>query len=175
MLNPAILGDRLIQIYDPTNSLLSFLEELGQHVRGEAEAEYLPAEHNILFVVPRELEESLYITTRELFPAASAVPLDRGVEAAISFLIMASRMPENPTKTEERFLFSVVNLIKATWLLQCVKASRDYDIVAQFYLQNPVEEQLRCWGMTVKGILERLEAVSYLFIDCSTKALRSAC
>ncbi|OCK76765.1 hypothetical protein K432DRAFT_396166 [Lepidopterella palustris CBS 459.81] len=154
-----ILGDRFIQICDPTNAILGTLEQLGRQIRGEEERDYLPHELLGPVVIPRELEDGFYILAQEIFPDLSAIPLDRGIDAAVYYFNRVTKTPDQPIQSEIKYLITIIDIMQATWLLRAVKAGRYYHNATRYCSPNPVEQQLDRWGMTIERFFNKFEEV----------------
>jgi hypothetical protein len=153
------LGDRFIQICDPTNAILSALEQLGPQIRGEEERDGLPNEPPGPVAIPQELEDGFYTLAQELFPNLSAIPLDRGVDAAVFYFNRVTKTPDQLVQSEIKYLITIINIMKAAWLLRTVKAGQDYQNATRYCSPNPVEQQMDQWGMTIERFFNKFEEV----------------
>jgi hypothetical protein len=156
------LEDRVIQIYDPSNTILSALEQLGREVRGEDDAGYqtTPYEQKTSVSIPEELVDGLNAISQSLFSDSQTIPLDHGVSAAVSFFTRATKIPTQPGNSNVKYLDAILNLMKTLWLLGDVKAGCVYQIAAHHYLPNPLEQQLIQWGMTLERFFLKLDEVN---------------
>jgi len=164
--NSEILGDRLIQIYDPTNAILSALGQLGRQIRGEEEHNY---EYSYLsnvppgpVVIPQELENGFSTHSHEIFPKLSAIPLHQGVDATVFYFIRAVKIPDQLVQREVKYIITILNIMMAAWLLRKVKAGQDYQSATQYCSPNPVVQQMGRWGMTIERFFNKLEEVIVL-------------
>jgi hypothetical protein len=154
-----ILGDRFIQICDPTNAILSELEQLGRQLRGEEELFDPPNEPPGPVSIPKELEEGFSTLAQEIFPNLSAIPLDRGVDAAVYYFNQVTKTPNQLVQSEIKYLITVINIMEAAWLLQTVKAGQYYQNATRYCSSNPFEQQLDRWGMTIERFFNKFEEV----------------
>jgi len=154
-----ILGDRFIQIYDPTNAILSALEQFRRRIRGKGDRDDLPHEPSGLVPVPLELEDRFSILAQELFPDLSAIPLDRGVDAAVFYFSTVTKTLGELVKSETKYLITIITIMKAAWLLRTVKAGQDYKNATRYCSPNPVEQQMDRWGMTIERFFNKFEEV----------------
>lgn len=156
------MGDRLIQIHDPSNAILSALEQLGREVRGgdDAADQYAPYGQMAAISIPEELVDGLNVISQSLFSDSQTIPLDHGVSAAVSFFTSVTKVPMQPGKSAVMYLDAILSLMKTLWLLDAVKASCVYQITAQYYLPSPLEQQLTQWGMTLDRFFLKLEEVN---------------
>ncbi len=152
----------MIQIHDPSNTILSALEQLGREIRGGDDADYqsTPDEQTASVSIPEELVGGLKVISQSLFSDSQTIPLDHGVSAAVSFFTRVTKVPTQPGKSDVRYLDAVLNLMKTLWLLGDVKAGCVYQIAAQYYLPNPLEQQLIQWGMTLERFFLKFEEVN---------------
>jgi len=153
------LGDRFIQIYDPTNRILSALGQLGRQIRGEEEYDDLPIESPAPVAIPQELEDGFSTLARELFPNLSAIPLDRGVDVVAFYFNRTTKTPDQLVQREIKYLINILNIMMATWLLRLVKAGQDYQNATWYCSPDPVWQQMDQWGMTVERFFDKFEEV----------------
>jgi hypothetical protein len=156
-----ILGDRLIQIYDPTNAILSALGQLGRQIRGEEEYGYPSNVPPGPVAIPQELEKGFSTFSQEIFPKSSAIPLHQGVDAAVFYFIRAVKTPDQLVQSEIKYLITILNIMMAAWLLRTVKAGQDYQNATQYCSPNPVVQHMGRWGMTIERFFNKLEEVMF--------------
>lgn len=156
------MEDRLVQIHDPSNAILSALEQLGREVRGgdDAAYQYAPYGQTASVSIPEELVDNLNVISQSLLSDSPTIPLDRGVSAAVSFFTRVTKVPMQPRNSGVMYLDAILSLMKTLWLLGDVKARCVYQITAQYYLPSPLEQQLTQWGMTLDRFFLKFEEVN---------------
>jgi hypothetical protein len=140
------------------NAILSTLEQLGRQIRGEEEYADLPKELEPVSI-PRELEDAFSTTAQELFRNLSAIPLDRGIDAAVLCFTRITKLSDQLDQSEFKYLATIINTLEAAWLLRTIKAGQHFQNALQYYSPNPVEQQLGRWGMTIERFCNRFEEV----------------
>ncbi len=108
-----ILGERAIQISDPTNAVFGAAEVLSRMVCGEGELDDLLAEPAGFVVIPDELGERFAMLWREQFPDLATIPMDRGLEAAMWHFNKIRKPPEQLMQDEIRHLIAILNIMNA--------------------------------------------------------------
>lgn len=154
-----ILGDRFIQIYDPTDRILSALGQLGRQTRGE-EYDHLPPDPPAPVVIPQELEDGFFTLAREIFPNLAAIPLDQGVDVVAFYFNRTTKTPDQLVQREIKYLINILNIMMAIWLLRLVRAGQDYQNVTRYCSPDPVGQQMDLWGMTVERFFDKFEEVT---------------
>ena len=135
------------------------LEQLGRQIRGEEERDDLPNESPGPVVIPQELEDGLTALAQELFPDLSAIPLDRGVDAAVFYFHRITKTPDQLVQSEIKYLIAIINVMKAAWLLRTVRAGQGYQNATRYCSPTPVEQQMDRWGMTIERFFNKFEEV----------------
>ena len=109
--------------------------------------------------MPLELEDRFSILAQELFPDLSAIPLDRGVDAAVFYFSTVTKTLGELVQSETKYLITIITIMKAAWLLRTVKAGQDYKNATRYCSPNPVEQQMDRWGMTIERFFDKFEEV----------------
>lgn len=141
------------------NSILSALEQLGRQIRGEEECDDLPNMPPEPMAIPRELEDAFSSIAQGLFQNLLAIPLDRGIDAAVFCFTRITKLSDQLDQSEFKYLTTIINTLEATWILRTIKSGQHYQNALQYYSPNPVEQQLGRWGMTTERFCNRFEEV----------------
>jgi hypothetical protein len=153
------LGDLFIQICDPTNAILSALEQFRRRIRGEEKHDDISTEPQGLVAIPQELEDGFSTLAQEQFPDLSAIPLDRGVDTTVFYFNRVTKTLDQLVQTNVKYLITIIDIMYAAWLLQTVKAGQDYQNATRYCSPNPVEQQMNQWGMTIERFFNKFEEV----------------
>jgi hypothetical protein len=154
-----ILEDRFLLIVDSTDAILNAAEQLGQQVRGDdGRKDHLPIVTTESVGIPPELEGSFIALTQQVYPDLSIIPLDVGLDAAVFYFNRVTKTPEQLQQSEIRYLVTIIDIMKAAWILRTVKATHDYQIIANYAPLDEFEEQIDRWGMTVERFFAKFDA-----------------
>ncbi|KAN0075078.1 hypothetical protein V8E54_007689 [Elaphomyces granulatus] len=127
-----------------------------RQIRGE-ECDDLPNMPPEPMAIPRELEDAFSSIAQELFQNLLAIPLDRGVDAAVFCFTRITKLSDQLDQSEFKYLTTIINTLEATWILRTIKSGQHYQNALQYYSPNPVEQQLSRWGMTIERFCNRFE------------------
>lgn len=119
-----ILENRFIQIVDSTTEILSAVEQLVVQSGDEA-CEYCPSELPGSVVIPQELEDGFTTLAQLVYSDLSAIPLDRGINAAIFNFGKLTSRPDQPVQSKIRCLLAITDIMKAVWMVRIIKASQE--------------------------------------------------
>jgi hypothetical protein len=154
------LEDRFIQIFDSTTEILTAVEQLVGQSNDEG-GEYFHNELPGWVAIPPELEDSFTTLAQLVYPDLSAIPLDRGISAAIFNFNKVTSRPDQPVQSKTRYLFAIIDIMKTAWILRTVKVVQEYQITANRRSVNAFQNQLDQWGMTLERFFYKFEEVIY--------------
>lgn len=157
-----ILEDRFLLIVDSTDVVLNAAEQLGLQARGDEDRKDPLNPLNVTtgsVIIPRELEAGFVALTQQVYPDLSIIPLDIGLDAAVLYFNRVTKTPEQLQQSEIRYLAAIIDIMKAAWVLQTVRGTQDYQIVAKYAPLDEFEEQMDRWGMTVEGFFDKFDEV----------------
>jgi hypothetical protein len=153
-----ILEDRFLLIVDSTDAILNAAEQLGQQVRGEDERkDHLPILGTGSVAIPPELENGFMALTQQVYPDLATIPLNIGIDAAVFYFNRVTKTPEQLQQNEIRYLVAIIDIMKAAWILRTVKATHDYQIVANYAPVDEFEELIDRWGLTVERFFAKFD------------------
>jgi hypothetical protein len=138
---------------------LSAIEQLGQQIRGEEERYGLPIELSGSVAIPQELEDGFSMVAQGLFPDLLAIPLDRGIDAAVFYFNRVTKTPDQLVQSEIKYLITIINIMMAIWLIRTVKAGQYYQNATRYWSPNTVEQLMNQWGMTIERFFNKFEEV----------------
>jgi hypothetical protein len=135
------------------------LEKLGQQNHRWVECHDLPEEPPGPIAIPHELEDGFSEYAQGLFPNLSAIPLDRGVDAAAFFFHRVTKTTDQLVQSGIKYLIAIINIMMAVWLIRMVKTGEYYRNATRYSSPNTVEQLMNRSGMTIERFFNKFEEV----------------
>lgn len=161
------LGGRSLYIHDATESLHRDAEQLGRQVRDVEEGQE-PSYSGIglppFVMIPPELEDSFMKYTLHACSDLKSLTLDGGIDSAVSHftrIVQVEHQSNQVKQAQTRYLSTIIAILMASWILQTLRPSREYEIAAKFPSVTPFERQMDAWGMTIDRFIDMFEEVSH--------------
>ena len=94
----------------------------------------------------------------------------QSIDTALHYFINVTKSFDQPAQRRIKYLMTIIDIMKAAWIIQTVKSSQEFQTAAQSRSENTFEQQLDQWGMTIERFLDKLEQVTYLPHDRDIEA-----
>lgn len=158
---------------DAARQIINRIDELGRQLRGEEEEEEVDDKNQqsaLLFTLPHEVEEAFSALAQQRYPDLAKLSLTQGLDSVICYLDRVTKKPPKSTQRESRYLSSVLNLMKACWLLKATKACDEYSTACAYQSKDAFENTMMTWGMTIDKFVQKLEEVCLLCLRLFSEA-----
>ncbi|KUJ21640.1 uncharacterized protein LY89DRAFT_767791 [Mollisia scopiformis] len=149
IIDAQVLRDRSFYITDSTAALLREAERLGQQFRGSEDGKEPAKQLSGFVVIPPELENAFMRFTQRTYPDLSVLTLDRGIDAAITYFNGITKREDKPTPNQAIYLGSIVDIMMASWILQAVRSTLEYETAAKAPSITAFERQMDACGLTI--------------------------
>jgi hypothetical protein len=152
------MQDALSQILNRIDDLSRQLREDGEENEDSNEQPATP------FIIPDELEQGFLELAQQRYSNLAELSLTQSLDSAVYYLDRVTKKPLKSTQRENRYVSTVLNLMKAYWLLNATKECREYREACLYRPTDKLENQMMTWGMTVDKFVQKLEEVSRPYI-----------
>jgi len=155
---------------DGFSQIFDRIDQLSRQLRGEDEIDENSQQSTVPFALPPEVDEKFSALAQQRYHDLAKLSLTQGLDSVVYCLERIGRKPLKPTQGETRYLSSVLNLMKACWLLQATKESDEYSTACEYQSKDAFESKMMMWGMTVDKFVQKLEDVRLLEPSLFSKA-----
>jgi hypothetical protein len=157
---------------DVLSQILNRIDELSRQLREEEEEEV--DENNqqstMSFTLPIEVKGAFSTLAQQRYPDLAKLSLTQGLDSVVYYLDRVTKKPLKSTQRESRYLSSLLNLMKACWLLEATKACDEYSTACAYQSKDAFESRMMTWGMTIDKFVQKLEAVRLLGLRLFSEA-----
>jgi hypothetical protein len=156
---------------DALSQILNRIEELSRQLREEEEeVDENNQQSTVPFTLPDEVEEAFSALAQQRYPDLAKLSLTQGLDSVVYYLDRVTKKPLKSIQRESRYLLSVLNLMKACWLLKATKACGEYSTACAYQSKDAFESRMMMWGMTIDKFVQKLEVVRLLDLRLFSEA-----
>jgi hypothetical protein len=112
-----------------------------------------------VFTLPQEVEEVFCAIGQQRYPDLASLLLAQGLDSVIYYLDRVTKNLLKSTSQENRYISTVLNLMKACWLLKATKECREYSTACAYQSNDAFENRMVNWGMTIDRFVKKIEEV----------------
>jgi hypothetical protein len=143
---------------DALSQILDRIDELGRQLREEEdEVDEDKQGSTVLFTLPDEVEGAFCTLAQQRYPDLAKLSLKQGLDSVVYYLDRVTNNLLKSTQRKSRYHSSILNLMKACWLLNATKACSEYSAACAYQSTDEFEGRMMTWGMTIDRFVQKLE------------------